>query len=329
MDASIFDDEAVRTWHVYWQAAVGRNLLGTLTLARRIRARLLQAHRAPQRKLYFFLLTGSEVHLLTALPASDKPDAIAHGVANVVARWVRDTDGIRGPVFAGSYQTRHIDSAEQLLQEVRMLAWRPVSLGLCVAPTHFAHSAIRCAVGLDWVEGFDPSLLHRLLGTSLLQGRSALRSLVAQRPSEVEILQWELQHGIALASGAVGPLGPMSRQVRGDVAVLVAASETKSIAGALALLERWVEIKLRARGGQSLVVRKDHLAARARALVANLAVQSGLCSAGAVARHYGRAKATLSEQMAASRNRPRDRQILAIPTSRIVQEALALAIDQK
>lgn len=329
MDASIFDDRALRTWHVYWQAAVGRSFLSAPTLARRIRTRLLEAHRAPHRKLFFYLLTPSEIHLLTALPAGDKPDAIAHGVANIVARWVRDADGIRGPVFAGASQARQIDSLEQLLQEVRMLAWRPVFLGLCVAPTHFPHSALRCAVGLDWVEGFDSCALHRLLGHSVREGRSALRSRLALRPGEVEILQWELEHGIALASGAVGPFGPMSREVRGAAAVLVAASETKNIAGALALLERWVEIKLRARGAQGLVVRKDHLAATARALVANLAVQSGLCSASAVARHYGRAKATLSEQMAASRNRPRDRQILAMPTSRIVQEALALAIDEK
>ena len=329
MDASIFDDDALRTWHVYWQAAVGRNLFGTPALARRIRSRLLGAHRAPQRKLFFFLFTGSEIHLLTALPADDKPDAIAHGVANVVARWVRDADGLRGSVFAGPYQTHRIQSADQLLEEVRMLSWRPVSLGLCFAPTSFAHSALRCAVGLDWVEGFDPSLLHRLLGNSLLEGRSALRSLVSRRPSEIESLQWELEHGISLASGAIGPLGPMSREVRGAAAALVASSDTKSITGALALLERWVEVKLSARDGQSLVGRKDHQAAKARALVANLAVQSGLCSASAVARHYGRAKATLSEQMAASRKRPRDRQILAMPTSRIVQEALALAIDEK
>lgn len=329
MDVSIFEGNAFSTWHVFWQTATGRNLMNTPTLARRIRSRLLQAHRSPERKLFFFLLTSSEVHLLCALPASDKPDAIAHGVANIVARWVRDVDGIPGPVFASPYRTRRLCNVEQFLQEVRMLAWRPVSLGLCVAPTHFPFSAIRSAVGLDWVEGYDPSVLYGMLGSSLLEGRAALRALVSRRPSEVETLQWELEHGIVLASGAVGPLGPMSRQVRGAAAVLVAASQTKSISGALALLERWVEVKLRARSGQSLLVRKDHLAARARALVGNLAVQSGLCSAGAVARHFGRAKATLSEQMAASRNRPRDRQILAIPISRIVQEALALAIDEE
>jgi len=329
MEDSIFDDAALRIWHGYWQAAVGRNLLSTPTLAHRIRSRLLAAHRAPQRKLFYFLLTRSEIHLLTALPASDKPNSVAHGVANVVARWVREADGLHGPVFAGPFHARGINSAEQLLQEVRMLAWRPVSLGLSVAPTHYRHSALRCAVGLDWVQGFDASALYQLLGTSVPEARSALRALVADRPSELEVRHWELEHGIALASGPIGPLGLTTRQVRGAAAVLVAASETKSIAGALALLELWVAVKLRVRDGQNLVVRKDHQAARLRALVANLAVQLGLCSAGALARHYGRAKATLSEQMLASRGRPRDRQILAIPLTKVVEEALAVAIDEK
>jgi hypothetical protein len=233
------------------------------------------------------------------------------------------------PVFAGPYQARRIHSAEQLLHAVRMLAWRPVSMALCVAPTQFVHSALRFAVGLDRLEGYEPSALLHLFGASAMEGRAALRSSVVVRPTEVEILQWELDLGIALASGAVGPLGSMSRQVRGAASVLVAASETKSIAGALVLLERWVEVRLRARGGQDLAARSDHLAARARAVVGNLAVQIGLCSAGAVARHFNRAKATLSEQMAASRKRPIDRQILSTPSSRIVEEAVALAVRRK
>jgi hypothetical protein len=179
------------------------------------------------------------------------------------------------------------------------------------------------------VKGFDPSALYQLLGESLREARSALRALVANRPSELEMLHWEFEHGIALASGAVGQLGSAVRQVRGAAAVLVAASETKSIAGALALLEVWVTVKLQTRDGQSIAARRDHQAAKVRALVSNLAVQSGLCSAGAVARHYGRAKATLSEQMSASRSRPRDRQILAIPLARMVEEALSLAMHER
>jgi hypothetical protein len=58
--------------------------------------------------------------------------------------------------------------------------------------------------------------------------------------------------------------------------------------------------------------------------VACLAVEHGLCSAATVARHFQRAKATLSEQMAACRASANDRQILSTPVQRIVEEAVAL-----
>jgi hypothetical protein len=50
----------------------------------------------------------------------------------------------------------------------------------------------------------------------------------------------------------------------------------------------------------------------------------GLCPAASVARHFKRAKATLSEQMKACRQRPDDRRILETTRSRIVEEATAL-----
>jgi hypothetical protein len=64
--------------------------------------------------------------------------------------------------------------------------------------------------------------------------------------------------------------------------------------------------------------------AHARALVASLAVRHRICSAASVARHFGRARATVSEQMAACRRRPADRQILDTPVQRILEEGLAL-----
>jgi hypothetical protein len=61
-----------------------------------------------------------------------------------------------------------------------------------------------------------------------------------------------------------------------------------------------------------------------RALVASLAVQLDLCSAASVARHFKRAKATLSERMAACRLQPEDQWILGTPLGRIVEEAIDL-----
>jgi len=58
--------------------------------------------------------------------------------------------------------------------------------------------------------------------------------------------------------------------------------------------------------------------------VACLVVDCRLCSAASVARHFRRAKATLSEQMAACRRRPADQAILRVPMQRIIEEASAL-----
>lgn len=324
MGDSIFRGEGTSTWHVYWQGAQGRDLLGGFTLVDRIRGRLLRAHDVRGRTLLYYLLTPTEIHVLTILSEGRSSSVFAHGVANVVARWVREYDAIRGPVFAGRYQVRAIESAAQLCEEVRMLAWRPVSMGLCRAATHYAHSALREVLGLSRLRGFNPSALHAVFGATTLEARFALRRSIAERPSEMAVTQWELVHGLSLATGQLGPTGAMSREVGGAAALLVAASEPPGIEGALQLLERWVQVKLRVEPVGNLACRRDHGAARARALVANLAVHSGLCSAAAVARYFSRSKATLSEQMAAGRRRPADRQILDLSMEQIASEAVAL-----
>lgn len=329
MDDSVFRGEISTVWHVYWQAAAGRDLLVDPALVDRVRSRLLEAHLHPGRELLYYLLTPTELHLLTILSAGDSAGGLARGIANVVARWVRDAQGSPGPVFVSRYQARRIESADALRSEVCMLAWRPVSMKLCVAATHFRHSALRITLGLSRPEGFQASSLLGFFGGSVLEARTSLRSLLAKRPSPVEVRQWELAHGLALAGGSVGPMGRMSRQVRGGAAALVAAGGSKGIDGALELLERWVEARLGLRVGQGLALQKGLAGARGRALVAILAVRSGLCSAASVARHFKRAKATLSEQMAAARRRPQDQQVLGTPMTRVVAEALALAAEGK
>ena len=312
------------TWHIVWQAAAGRDLLADPALVDRIRLRLLDAHRRPGCALLHYLLTPAEIHLLSRLPAGKSPGDVARAIGNIVARWVRQAQAVPGVVFAGRYRAYAIESDEAARNEFRMLAWRPVVLGLCRAPTHHVTSTLRTVLGLRRSMGFDAMTPLRLFGDSVPESRTALRGRIAQRPGAVEIRQWELTRGIVLASGVVGTFSPMSRPVRGMAAALVAASQPQAIDGALTLLERWVLLKLDLRDVQGLAALSSPAGARGRALVASLAVRLDLCSAAAVARHFKRAKATLSERMAACRLEPENRAILGMPLARIVEEAIDL-----
>ena len=88
-------------------------------------------------------------------------------------------------------------------------------------------------------------------------------------------------------------------------------------------------LKLGLRDGQCLTKLGGSQGARARALVAGLAVQSELCSAAFVARHFKRAKATLCEQMAASRRRVEDQRLLAVPMRDVLSEAVKLRAQNR
>lgn len=325
MERSIVDGEAPRVWHICWQAVEGRDLVCKESLVNQIRARLLGAHRAPGRELLYYLLLSREIHLLSSLSTADSVGALVNGLSNMIAKRVREADGTLGPVFSGRYRAQLIDGVEILRGEVRMLAWRPVSTGQSAYPSNFAHAALRAILGLNFVEGFHALALLKLLGGTVPLGRIALRRVLAVRPSNLEVLQWELAKGMVSARGTVGPVGPVARHVAGAAAALVAANSSKSIDGALGLLELWVGTRLGLPSAPALAAGKGAQAARGRALVACLAVQSGLCSASSVARYFGRAKATLSEQTTAIRRRPADQAILALPMEKIAREAIALA----
>jgi len=312
------------TWHIVWQAVEGRDLLATPALADRIRRRLLDAHRRPDRVLLHYLLAPTEIHLLSRLPAGRSPRDVARTIGNIVARWVRQAGGVPGIVFAGRYRAYAIESDEAARDEFRMLAWRPVALGLCRAPTHHAQSSLRATLGLRRALGFETLAPLRLFGESVPAARSALRGRIAWRPSAVEQRQWELTRGMVLALGDAGTFSLAGRPVQGLAAALVAAGWPQGIDGALRLLERWVLLKLGQRNGPGLAAMASPEGARGRALVASLAVRLELCSAASVARHFGRAKATLSERMAACRHRPEDRTILGTPLARVVEEAIGL-----
>lgn len=329
MDPPPSPDPGAIAWHICWQAAMGRDLLAGTSLVERIRERLIAAHRQRGRVLVDYLLTSSEIHVLVKLPRDELPGDVARRVGNIVARWVRDAQAVRGPVFSGRYRAHRVTSEEALRAEVRMLAWRPVALGACVAPSHYSHSALRTTLGLRRAMGFDARPLLELFGETVPNARAALRRWLAQRPTLTYLRQWELSRGLALAVGTVGPLATMVREVRGAAAALVAAGGPNGIDGALCLLERWVLVRLGVSDGVRAAELLGSKGARGRALVGCFAVDMGLCPAASVARHFGRAKATLSEQMTACRTRAADREILATPLSRVVEEAVAIAVRSR
>lgn len=304
----------------------GREFFAKESLYARVRERLIDAHRRPGRVLLDYLLLPTEIHVVSRLPPADSAGSVARAVGSILTRWVRETQQVRSPVLAGPFRASLIGSADELRSEVRMLAWRPVFLGLRNTPTHHAHAALRIALGLSRARGFEPQSLLNLFGQSVPQARAAMRAWVAARPSAREQRLWELRRGLVLTTGTAGSRTSIVRDLHGAAAAeLVAASGKGGIDGALRLLEAWVVARLGAHGALDLHAASGAAGARGRALVACLAVEHGLCSAACVARHFRKAKATLSEQMTACRTRPADRQILATPVQRILDEALALS----
>lgn len=311
-------------WHIVWQAVEGRDLMVSAALIDRIRMRLLEAHRQPDRALLLYVLTPTELHLLTRLPCEVAPRRLVCAIGNIVARWVGEAQRMPGGVFTGRYRAYAIESEEMAQREFRMLAWRPVELGLCRAPTHYTNSSLRATLGLKRALGFDSLAPLRVFGDSVPEARATLRRQLAKRPGAVERRQWELSRGMVLAPGHSGSGAVNTRSVRGLAAALVAASQPQSIEGALGLLERWVVDRLGGWNVPGLEALSAFVAARARALVACLAVELDLCSASSAARHFGRSKATLSERMAACRIGAEDRSILRISLGQIVEEAIEL-----
>lgn len=323
------DGHAPTAWALCWQAAVGREFLVQAPLVARIRGRLIDAHQRSGRVLVDYVLLPTEIHVAGHIAMGDSAGGVARAFGNVLSRWVREVHPVRSPVLAGPYQAQPILSLEGLREETRMLAWRPVFLGLCSTPSHYPHGALRIALGLTPAKGFDARPLLRNFGDSVPEARASLRRWIVRRPSEREWRAWELTRGLKLATGSVGPHPTMAKSVDYAAAALIAAGGTYDIDGALKLLERWTVAKIQPMNGLNLHEARSAVASRGRSLVACLAVEHRLCSAASVARYFHRAKATLSEQMAACRARPKDRAILMTPTQRIIEESVALLAAAK
>jgi hypothetical protein len=311
-------------WHLCWQAAIGREFVPQLSFYARIRGLLLDVLKRKGRTLIDFAVLPTEIHVVAEIPPGETAGGVARAIGNVVARWVRATAPLRSPVLAGPYRSSRIESAAAQREEARMLAWRPVFLGRCKTPAHYQHAGYRIAIGQTTADGFDVRPLLRVFGVSVPEARAALRAWVAQRPTAQELRTWELTRGLVLVTGSGDAQLPAARELRGGAAAALVAAGGDDIAGAIALLETWVAAKLNLRAAAELHTAANAAGARGRSLVACLADGYGLCSAATVARHFHRAKATLSEQMAARRASGADRPILATPAKRIIEEALAL-----
>lgn len=309
------------TWHLHWQAAVGQTFLPNLTLAERIRGRLVAAHTRRGRVLVDYTILPTEIHLITCIAEGDTPGEVAGAIGNVIARWVREAGHVRSPVMGGPFHSRLIRSDEELRREIRMLAWRPVVLGLCRGPTFYPHSALRISLGLRPAGGFDARPKLRLFGDGTIKSRLVLSRWVSRRPTDLDWRSWELARGLALAPSHGGPEPAGFREVKtGEAAALVAMAGKGGVDAALGLLVDWVTWKIGTGGATDVRKGQDPQAVRGRAIVARLAVAHALCSAAFVARFFGKAKATLSEQVSASRVREADTRLVAMPMARILEE---------
>jgi len=319
------DNRSAALTHLCWQAAYGRTFFPHEALYDRVRERLIDAHRREGRVLLAFTLLPTEIHAITQTAPDDRPGDVARAIGNVVTRWVRGAQRLRGPVLAGRYRAHALDTLDALRDDVRMLAWRPVACQACAAPVHFPYGSLRVACGLAPARGFDARPLLSVFGKSVEDARQALRLWLASKPSDEQWRRWELERGLVLAMNGSAPGLAAAAEVKTpEAAALLATDRDGSVDAALRLLEAWVVASLHHNHPVDLYRDSDPTSARARALVGLLAMQHKLCSAASVARHFGRAKATLSQQMAVCRARRADRRIVATPVRRIIAEALPL-----
>jgi hypothetical protein len=309
------------TWHLHWQAALGRSFLVDPTLAPRIRDRLIVAHARRGRVLVDYAILPTEIHLIAHIADDDSPGEVAGSIGNAVSRWVHEVQQVRSPVMGGPFRSVRLDADDAVRREIRMLAWRPVVLRLCRGPTFYPHNALRIALGMRRADGFDSRPLLRLFGDSPLHARPALSKWLARRPSEQDWGSWELARGLALAPSLGGPHPTGFREVKTQgAAALVAMAGQGGVEAALCLLTHWVSTKVAAHGAVDLHTGQDARAVRGRSLVARVAAEHALCSSAFVARFFKRAKATLSEQVAASRLREADTALVNTPMDRILEE---------
>ncbi len=317
-------ESGCQTWSLCWQAAVGRDFLVHRSLPVDIRDRMVDAHRRRGRVLIDFVILPTEIHVVSRLSPEDSIESVARSIANIVSRWIRAVQPTGGHVMARKYRAQRFESDDEVREEIQMLAWRPVLREACAMKHHYPHAALRYAMGLRPGAGFDAVPLLLYFGESVPLARPVLSKWLEKPPTEEEWRAWELNRGLELATGTVGPRPFMAKSVTGPAAKIIAASGGYGIDGALELLEIWVGARIQTATPIDLHLADDAVAARGRALVGCLAVSLQLCSASSVARHFHLAKSTLCERMTRCKAQPADRLILRTAPQRIAEEASAL-----
>lgn len=145
------------------------------------------------------LMEPTELHVLSQIPTGDNVGRPARAVGNLASRSARESQPVRSLVLGSPFRAHRIESAAELRNDARMLAWRPVYQALCRTPNRYAHGGLRIALGLMPAQGFDAPYLLQEFGDPVPAARAALRAWIAQRPSDRECRHWELTRGLVLA----------------------------------------------------------------------------------------------------------------------------------
>lgn len=315
-----------RTWTLSWQAAPSRDFLAHESMVRKILNRLVDAHSQSGRQLLYFVLLPAEIHVIARVECRDSIASIVRSCSHILSRWVRAVNPRQGPAFAAKCRATPIESMPALRREVLMLAWRPVRLGISKKPMHYPYSALHGAELGEPGLRFDVGPLLSSYGGSADAAQACLEAALRVRPTDEAWRLWELQRGLEqpTANQSFVSATTMPRLVDSGAAALIAAGGGYGVEAALSLLEAWVCAKIDPAGRMNAPEGARGLRVRARALVACLAVDHGLCSAVFVARHHGCTKGTISVQMARCRQRPQDRKLLNAPLDRILQDVVVL-----
>lgn len=315
-----------RTWTLCWQAAPSRDFLAHDSMVRKILNRLIDAHSQSGRQLLYFVLLPAEIHVIARVECRENIASIVRSCSHILSRWVRAVNPRQGPAFAAKCRATPIESMPALRREVLMLAWRPVRLGFSKTPMHYPYSALRGGEHGELSHRFNVGPLLSIYGESPDAARACLEASLRVRPTDEAWRFWELKRGLEqpTAKQSFVSATTMPRLVDAGAAALIAAGGGYGVEAALSLLDAWVCAKIDPAGRLNAPEGYRGLRVRARALVACLAVDHGLCSAVFVARHHGCTKGTISVQMARCRLRQQDRKLLEAPLERILQDVMVL-----
>lgn len=291
--------------HVVYRSAGERHLFPIAVLYDTCRRYANNALAAKRGALLTYLFLPQEAHFIVRLSAEDAVAQFAQRFAQVYARARNRATRDRGHVFGGHYKSIPLTSPVALAEDVWLLFWRPVALKLVATPRRYPHSSLRALLNIVPPRRLQLAAVRHAFGAQHHTAIGALRAAMRRRPGEKELQKWE--------------------QVIGVVSYRIATAADVDPDVALSAIESWSAWQSSLGSLAALRHGRSAAAARARALVACVATASGLCTASALARHYGYARSTLSEHMTACRADHDNQRLLATPVAQILAAAAAAA----